>query len=61
VQTEAGSHIAFCEGALGTGSYMCRLAMDFLEAAREEEAEAEAGGQGRGGAGGGTGGAGAGV
>jgi len=34
LRTVSGSHIAFNEGVLGTGCYLSRITMDFLEAAR---------------------------
>ena len=37
LRTRKGSHIAFNEGVLGTGSYLARITMDFLEAARISE------------------------
>lgn len=41
LRTPKGSHIAFNEGLLGTGNYLSRVTMDFLEAAREVELGAE--------------------
>eukprot|EP00747_Dinoflagellata_sp_TGD_P142772 gnl/TRDRNA2_/TRDRNA2_176289_c0_seq1.p1 gnl/TRDRNA2_/TRDRNA2_176289_c0~~gnl/TRDRNA2_/TRDRNA2_176289_c0_seq1.p1 ORF type:complete len:253 (+),score=35.04 gnl/TRDRNA2_/TRDRNA2_176289_c0_seq1:424-1182(+) len=35
VRTAHGTHCAYCEGRWGEGSYMNRLALDFLEAARQ--------------------------
>ena len=34
LKTQRGAHVAFCEGWLGQGSYLLRMSMDFLEAAR---------------------------
>ena len=34
LRTPHGSHISFNEGALGSGCYLSRLALDFLESAR---------------------------
>lgn len=34
LRTQRGSHIAFNEGLLGTGNYLSRVTMDFLDAAR---------------------------
>jgi predicted alpha/beta-fold hydrolase len=39
LRTSRGSHIAFNEGLLGTGSYMHRVSMDFLESARVMDLE----------------------
>ena len=33
VVTQRGSHIAFCEGLFGTGSFMTRVTLDWFEAA----------------------------
>jgi predicted alpha/beta-fold hydrolase len=41
LRTKRGSHIAYNEGLLGTGCYMSRITMDFLQAAREVGAEGE--------------------
>jgi len=37
LRTQRGSHIAFNEGVFGTGNYLSRVTMDFLEAARKVE------------------------
>ena len=37
LRTSHGSHIAFNEGAFGTGSYLARITMEFLETARLTE------------------------
>ena len=37
LRTKKGSHIAFNEGIWGTGCYLSRIAMDFLDAARMVE------------------------
>jgi hypothetical protein len=37
--TRQGSHVAWREGMFGESSYMNRLAMDFLEAARKDAEE----------------------
>lgn len=34
LQTKRGGHVAFCEGCVGQGSYLMRVSLDFLEAAR---------------------------
>jgi len=36
LKTKRGSHIAYNEGLLGLGSYLPRVSLDFLEAARKE-------------------------
>ena len=40
VQTSMGSHVAYCENSFGSGSYLCRLSLDFLQAAMEVETHA---------------------
>ena len=35
VRTVKGTHCAYCEGPWGRGSYLIRLSLDFLEAAKE--------------------------
>ena len=35
VRTKRGSHIAFNEGLLGTGCWLSRVSMDFLETAKD--------------------------
>jgi len=37
LRTKKGAHIAFNEGIFGTGNYLSRITMDFLDAARELE------------------------
>jgi len=37
LRTKKGAHIAFNEGIFGTGNYLSRVTMDFLDAARELE------------------------
>lgn len=37
LRTRKGAHIAFNEGVLGTGCYLSRISMDFLDAARRVE------------------------
>ena len=39
LRTPHGSHISFNEGALGSGCYLSRLALDFLESTRVLEEE----------------------
>lgn len=34
LRTTYGSHCAYCEGSFGGGSYLCRVSLDFLEAAK---------------------------
>ena len=34
LRTPRGSHIAYNEGLLGQGNYLCRITMEFLESAR---------------------------
>lgn len=43
LRTQRGSHIAFNEGLLGTGNYLSRVTMDFLDAAMEVEMEGRKG------------------
>merc|ERR1719199_1446143 len=35
LRTKRGSHVAFNDGLLGQGSYLARVALDFLDAAQE--------------------------
>ena len=37
LRTKKGAHIAFNEGIFGTGNYLSRVTMDFLDAAKELE------------------------
>eukprot|EP00658_Telonema_sp_P-2_P008854 TRINITY_DN13355_c0_g1_i1.p1 TRINITY_DN13355_c0_g1~~TRINITY_DN13355_c0_g1_i1.p1 ORF type:complete len:475 (-),score=103.51 TRINITY_DN13355_c0_g1_i1:248-1558(-) len=37
IRTGYGSHLAFTEGALGDGNYMCRVSMEFLKAAHQTD------------------------
>ena len=39
LRTKRGGHVAFCEGWLGQGSYLLRVSLDFLEAARSVRLE----------------------
>ena len=39
LRTKRGSHVAFNEGLLGQGSFLGRVAFDFLDAAREVAAQ----------------------
>jgi len=41
LRTKKGAHIAFNEGIFGTGCYLSRITMDFLDAARVEEGTRE--------------------
>jgi len=41
LRTQRGSHIAFNEGLLGTGNYLSRVTMDFLDAAKDMELRVE--------------------
>ena len=35
VRTACGAHISYCEGAMGSGNYMMKLSLQFLQAAMD--------------------------